>query len=82
MATHFSASDGPQVAEIGRKALKKPNPVYLVQLPEEFNVQTNEGPLKGKPGDYLAYDPISGHVWPVAESYVQQHYDFFDGDDE
>lgn len=76
MGTHYTESDGPSIIEVGRKAIKKPNPVYLLQSPEEFSVTTNEGVLNGKPGDYIAHDPISGNVWPVAESYVQQHYDF------
>lgn len=78
MGTHYTESDGTSILELGRKALKKPNPVYLIQSPEEFEVQTNEGLMKGKPGDYIAHDPISGHVWPVAESYVSQHYDFME----
>lgn len=77
MPTHYTASDGDHIKAVGRTALKKPNPVYLVQSPEEFSVTTNEGDiLSGKPGDYIAHDPISGHVWPVAASYVAQHYDF------
>lgn len=77
MGTHYTTSDAQTIVELGRKAIKKPNPVYLVQSPEEFSVTTEEGDtLNGKPGDYIAHDPISGHVWPVAESYVAQHYDF------
>lgn len=56
---------------------KKRNPVYLQQQPEPFTVETHEGTLTGRPGDYLAHDPISGHVWPVAASYVEQHYEPF-----
>lgn len=55
--------------------LKKPNPVYMRQVDEPFTVHTNEGPLTAKPGDFVAHDPISGHFWPVAASYVEQHYD-------
>ena len=53
---------------------KKPNPVYLRVLTEDTVVETTEGPLTGRTGDYLACDPISGHVWPVKASYVEQHY--------
>lgn len=56
---------------------KKRNPVYLEKQETEFQVETNEGVLAGKPGDFLAHDPISGHVWPVAASYVEQHYEPF-----
>ncbi len=73
--THYDTSDGPRIVEIGEPHLKKPNPVYLVHQASAFSVQTNEGLLTGQPGDYLAHDPISGHVWPVAASYVTQHYE-------
>jgi len=72
--SHFTAEDGPRLLAEGTPAIKKPNPVYLERQGEDFTVETNEGPLHGHAGDYLAYDPISGHVWPVAASYVAQHY--------
>ncbi len=40
-----------------------------------FNVSTNEGPLTAHKGDYVAYDETSGHVWPVAASYVEANYE-------
>lgn len=73
----FTTDHGPDIVESGRKMAKKRNPVYLLRQDSEFTVQTNEGVLTGKPGDYLAHDPISGHVWPVASSYVEQHYEEF-----
>lgn len=76
MATRYGPEHGPMVKDVGEEARKRPNPVYLLQSPEEFEVETNEGVLSGKPGDYIAHDPISGHVWPVAASYVEQHYEF------
>lgn len=56
---------------------KKRNPVFLIRQDEDFEVNTNEGLLNGKAGDYVAHDPISGHVWPVAASYVEVHYEQF-----
>lgn len=53
---------------------KRPNPVYLRALTEDTEVETTDGTLTGHRGDYLACDPISGHVWPVKASYVEQHY--------
>ncbi len=73
---HFSAADGPSIQQQGREAIKRANPVYLRQIREPFSVATNEGTLKGNPSDFVAYDPISGHVWPVSALYVEQHYDF------
>lgn len=54
---------------------KKRNPVYLERQDTEFQVETNEGVMTGKAGDYLAHDPISGHVWPVSAEYSTQHYE-------
>jgi hypothetical protein len=73
---HFTAEDGPTLLELGATAyVKKPNPVYMSQVETDFSVDTNEGTMHARAGDFLAYDPISGHVWPVAQSYVGQHYD-------
>ena len=74
----ITAKDGVALVRTGRVAYKRRNPVYLQIVNHEFQVETNEGVLSGKPGDYVAHDPISGHVWPVAASYVAQHYDFED----
>lgn len=69
---HFTPDDGPNL--IGQQMIKQPSPVTMLQISEPFTVATNEGTLSGKPGDYVAYDPKSGHVWPVASSYVAMHY--------
>lgn len=70
-----TAEDGPAIEATGQRSIKRANPVYLVPLEEAVVVETNEGPLTAQAGDFVAYDPISGHVWPVAASYVAQHYD-------
>ncbi len=72
---HWSAADGADIQRNGARAIKKPNPVWLWQQTSDFTVETNEGTVAGKAGDFLAYDPISRHVCPVASSYVAQHYD-------
>lgn len=71
----FTKDDGADLKANGRTGIKRPNPVFLQQQEQEFEVETNEGVLHGNPGDFVAHDPISGHVWPVAASYVAQHYD-------
>jgi hypothetical protein len=76
----FTTTDGPRIIETGQAMAKKRNPVYLLKQEAEFQVQTNEGVLTGKPGDFLAHDPISGHVWPVSAAYVEQHYEPFGED--
>lgn len=40
-----------------------------------MSLEVNEGILRGHAGDYLACDPESGHVWPVAAGYVAAHYE-------
>lgn len=70
----FTKDDAEELKKSGTPMLKKPNPVYMTPQTEDFEVETNEGTLKGKGGDYVAYDPISGHVWPVSKEYVAMHY--------
>ncbi|HJX75615.1 MAG TPA: hypothetical protein VJ247_04615 [Gaiella sp.] len=72
----ITQADGPRIQERGRSAIKRPNPVFLLQLDEDAEVETVDGTLTGKAGDFLAFDPISTHVWPVKASYVEQHYTF------
>lgn len=67
------------IEEDGVVGVKKPFPVYLLEQDKPFMVYTNEGPLSGKPGDYVAYDEISGHIWPVSREYVETHYDIQEG---
>ncbi len=70
----FTPTDGPELVAKGQRMLKLPNPVYLLKQSDMFEVETNEGKLNGNAGDFVAHDPISGHVWPVSASYVKQHY--------
>ena len=71
----YIKDNGPAIQKHGTKMMKRPNPVWMQQINESFEVVTNEGLMTGKPGDYVAYDPISGHTWPVSAEYVKQHYD-------
>lgn len=71
----FSSADGVRLQASGVPHVKKPNPVYLHKMPIDFEVETTEGLMKGHAGGYVAYDPISGHVWAVTEDYVAQHYE-------
>lgn len=71
----WTAEDGGFIKDSGTAYFKKPNPVYLFQLEENCEVQTNEGILIGNIGDYVAYDPLSNHVWPISSDYVAMHYE-------
>ncbi|HTJ62110.1 MAG TPA: hypothetical protein VL333_13045 [Candidatus Saccharimonadales bacterium] len=72
----ITQEDGPRIAAEGRRAVKRANPVFLVELKDDAVVETVDGTLNGEAGGFIAHDPISGHVWPVKRSYVEQHYDF------
>lgn len=76
--TDWGPEHGEQLKEWGREALKKPNPVYLFKVEHDGQVRTNEGTVAVRAGQFIAHDPISGHVWPVDATYVEQHYTFID----
>lgn len=67
------------VEEDGVVMRKKPSDVYMLQQDEDFSVITNEGKVTGHAGDYVAYDPQSGHMWPVSKEYVDMHYETVEG---
>lgn len=71
----WTTEDGGFIKDSGTPYRKKPSIVYLFQLEEQCEVETNEGVLIGNIGDYLAYDEFSGHVWPIHADYVEHHYD-------
>lgn len=75
VAIHNTAEKRAELVEQGFKMVKKPNPVYMLELDYDAMVETNEGWLRAPSGHWLAHDPISGHIWPVAPDYVEQHYD-------
>lgn len=78
---HYIQSDGPSIEERGSRAVKEPHTVFLVESDVPFSVSTNEGTVSGNAGDYVAYDPTSGHLWPVSAEYVDMHYRWL-GDNE
>ncbi len=51
MMLKFSQQDIPELDF--KKALKKPIPIKCAQIDEPFEVETMEGIMKGKPGDWL-----------------------------
>lgn len=58
---------------IGRY-IKKPIPIEAIQIDEEFTVETLEGTMKGKPGDYLIRG-IEGEYYPCDEKIFEKSYD-------
>lgn len=70
----FTANDGPGIKGHG-VAFRKVGLAWAIKVEEDFEVETNEGTLCANAGDYVAYDERSGHVWPVAASYVLMNYE-------
>ena len=60
-----------------RKAVKKPIPIRCIQINEPFRVETLEGPLEGKPGDYLMVG-VRGEMYPCAKDIFEETYEFVD----
>lgn len=60
-----------------RKAVKKPIPVQCIQIQEAFEVETLEGVLRGKPGDYLMVG-IEGEMYPCEQEIFEKTYDMLD----
>lgn len=57
-----------------KKALKKPIPVRCIQINEPFEVETLEGVMKGKSGDWLMVG-INGEMYPIADEIFRKTYD-------
>jgi len=57
-----------------KKAVKKPIPIRCLQINEPFEVQTMEGVMKGKKGDWLMVG-ISGEMYPCDDEIFQRTYD-------
>ncbi len=55
-------------------AVKKPIPVRCYQMPEAFRVETMEGQLEGKAGDYLMVG-IKGEMYPCDLAIFEETYD-------
>ncbi len=57
-----------------KEAVKKPIPIRCVQINEAFAVETMEGTLEGKPGDWLMVG-IHGEMYPIDQEIFQKTYD-------
>ena len=54
-------------------AIKKPIEVKVLQMPHEFNVETINGWVYGKKGDYLIID-TSGYPYPLDKDIFEDTY--------
>jgi len=56
------------------KALKKPIPIVVLKINEPFTVETTEGEMSGKPGDYLM-EGVNGELYICPADVFQKSYD-------
>ena len=57
-----------------KKYRKKPIIIQAKQMPGHFIIDTLEGKMKGKPGDYLVVG-IKGERYPVRKDIFEESYD-------
>lgn len=57
-----------------KQAVKKPIPIRCIQINEPFKVETMEGPLEGKAGDYLMIG-VRGEMYPCAKDIFEETYE-------
>jgi len=57
----------------GRWYVKKPIPVKAVRLEEEAIIETLEGAMRARPGDYVVQG-VRGELYPVAEEIFEETY--------
>jgi hypothetical protein len=57
-----------------KKAVKKPIPIRCIQIQEPFMVETLEGALKGRKGDYLMVG-VRGEMYPCSKEIFEDTYD-------
>ncbi len=58
-----------------RLAVKKPIPIRCVQISEDFSVETLEGTLSAKAGDYLIIG-VKGEMYACDQEIFQETYSF------
>lgn len=57
-----------------KKAIKKPIAIECIQIDEPFEVETMEGTMKGKKGDWLMLG-IHGEMYPCDQEIFRKTYD-------
>ena len=56
-----------------REAIKKPIPIRCIQIHEPFIVETLEGTMKGKSGDWLMVG-VNGEMYPCDKGIFEKTY--------
>ena len=57
-----------------QQAVKKPIPIRCIQMQEPFQVETLEGTLQGKAGDYLMVG-VRGELYPCEKEIFRETYE-------
>ncbi|PTM06622.1 MAG: hypothetical protein DA407_11575 [Bacteroidetes bacterium] len=57
-----------------KKAFKKPIAINCIQINEPFSVETMEGKMKGKKGDWLMVG-VNGEMYPCDQDIFKKTYD-------
>ena len=60
-----------------KKAIKKPLPIKCYKMDEDFEVETLEGLMSGKKGDWLMQG-VNGELYPCADEIFLKSYDLID----
>ncbi len=68
---HFKLHNKPNLQF--KKAVKKPIAIECVQINEPFEVETLEGTMKGKKGDWLMIG-VNGEMYPCDQEIFQKTY--------
>ncbi len=64
-----------------KQAIKKPIPVGCIKMDEDFEVETMEGIMRGKKGDWLMRG-IEGELYPCDAEIFEKTYILLDPDEE
>ena len=57
-----------------KKAVKKPIAIKCIQIDEPFTVETMEGTMQGKKGDWFMVG-VHGEMYPIDNSIFEKTYD-------
>ena len=60
-----------------KEAIKKPIPIRCIQINEPFEVETLEGIMQGKSGDWLMIG-VSGEMYPCDNDIFHKTYDLIE----
>ena len=69
---YFKYQDKPKLKL--KKAIKKPIPIECIQINEPFKVETMEGIMTGKKGDWLMIG-INDEMYPCDQDIFNKTYD-------